>query len=99
MGPEKGEPVEPHQAAKTGGALPSRTGRLSAVGSLPRRGAEAGELPKKHYTGQGHSRVVLERGRLEKEQPRNWKSEVPWFPVLERILVRPRQVRQRPQEG
>ena len=79
--------------------LPSRTGRLSAVGSLPRRGAGAGELPKKHYTGQGHSRGVLERGRLEKVRPRNWKSGVPWFSSPGADPGTTRAGSQRPQRG
>jgi hypothetical protein len=63
---DDGGTVVPKQEPKTGGSLTSRPGRLSAVGSLPRSGVEAGELPKKRHAVQGHSRGVLERGRLEK---------------------------------
>ena len=79
MGPEKGEPVEPHQAARQGGC--SRHGPAASCGRVAGPGAALKRKgpPRKRHAGQGRYRCVLERGRLEKVRPRNWKSGAPRF--------------------
>ena len=79
MGPEKGEPVEPHQAAKQGGRSRHEPAASVRSGRCPAEALRRERSRGNTIQGKDISRGVLERGRLEKVRPRNWKSGLPWF--------------------